>query len=244
MLYDVLVDPAESDFLPAEEHEERLALMVAAIEAHKAAMVPGLAQYNKPQGYGVIRCLVENPQCMEGLPEDPVNLLNCVQRIPIVNPDPVCGDTIDVVGLVTCLPTCEEGDRLCLFGCAANALTPGKPGEGSKWVAGQDWDLVPCCPRGVWTEEAAQEYLEQGEPGLAIWNGCICERDFDATKEDGNKTRALQNVRHSFNLVQSGTMVNEELKGKVETILRTLQNPEDATQDDLGAFQEFSQYFG
>jgi arylsulfatase A len=97
MLFDVLLDPAESDSLPAEEQGERLARMQAAIEAHKAAMVPGRAQYNKPQGYGIVRCLLDHPECLEGLPADPANLIKCVQRIPLVNPDPVCGDSIDVV---------------------------------------------------------------------------------------------------------------------------------------------------
>jgi len=41
----------------------------------------------------------------------------------------------------------------------------------------QDWSLVPCCPRASFDPKEAAAYAREGEWGLAIWDGCVCERE-------------------------------------------------------------------
>jgi hypothetical protein len=74
-------------------------------------------------GYGLVSCLRQN-ECLQMVDDGDGNsefdyalLVNCVQRIPIVNPNPVCGDKIDVVGLGMCAANCGEEDFFCIAEC-------------------------------------------------------------------------------------------------------------------------------
>jgi len=67
---------------------------------------------------GLLTCLAQHPECLEGFPEDINNLLGCVQSIPIINPNPVCGNLIDLPPLLTCAGRCDGSlDALCLYQC-------------------------------------------------------------------------------------------------------------------------------
>jgi arylsulfatase A len=41
----------------------------------------------------------------------------------------------------------------------------------------QNWTLVPCCPRGEFDPSAAIAAARAGDWGLALWDGCVCERE-------------------------------------------------------------------
>ncbi len=82
---------------------------------------------------GIVTCLAQHPECLEGFPGDLSNLLACVQYVPVVNPRPVCGDKVDVSRLLGCINSCEpeeeegEGETttraLCLAQCAIQHAT-------------------------------------------------------------------------------------------------------------------------
>ncbi len=67
---------------------------------------------------GLLGCLVEN-DCLDGgiVDGDFGSIIICVQMIPFVNPNPPCGDKINVVGLLECTAECAESDRCCLVSC-------------------------------------------------------------------------------------------------------------------------------
>ena len=46
----------------------------------------------------LVGCLVEN-ECLDSLD----TIITCVQRIPIINPNPPCGDKLDTIGIAACL---------------------------------------------------------------------------------------------------------------------------------------------
>jgi hypothetical protein len=49
-------------------------------------------------------------------------LANCVQRIPIVNPNPPCGDYLDTIGALSCVADCGD-DVQCVLGCVIESAT-------------------------------------------------------------------------------------------------------------------------
>jgi len=51
---------------------------------------------------GLVSCLVRNEGCITPDGSLPINI-NCVQRIPFLNPNPVCGSFVNSVALVQCL---------------------------------------------------------------------------------------------------------------------------------------------
>jgi hypothetical protein len=59
---------------------------------------------------------------MVGFPGDLTRLLGCVQAIPIVNPDPVCGSLVEVVPLLACIGDCS-GSAVCLAQCTNQHVT-------------------------------------------------------------------------------------------------------------------------
>jgi hypothetical protein len=68
---------------------------------------------------GLVMCLVQN-DCIvidENEELDIARITSCVQRIPILNPSPVCGDKIDTIGALACIGTCGEEDPLCIVQC-------------------------------------------------------------------------------------------------------------------------------
>jgi hypothetical protein len=66
---------------------------------------------------GLVFCLIEN-DCLDGVMDgDFANVLGCIQRIPILNPNPPCGDKVDTVALLGCIPGCAEGETECLASC-------------------------------------------------------------------------------------------------------------------------------
>jgi hypothetical protein len=68
---------------------------------------------------GLGMCLIEN-DCVvmkEDQKLDVERLTKCVQKIPIVNPRPVCGDKINTVGMLSCMGSCGEGNAPCVAQC-------------------------------------------------------------------------------------------------------------------------------
>ena len=41
----------------------------------------------------------------------------------------------------------------------------------------QNWSLVPCCPWASFDPQEAAHFAEEGQWGLAIWDGCVCPRN-------------------------------------------------------------------
>jgi CubicO group peptidase (beta-lactamase class C family) len=75
---------------------------------------------------GLGQCLVRN-ECIDttdGL--DILKLTNCVQRIPLLNPNPPCGEQIDIIGATSCLASCEEGALACVLNCARDNIELGE----------------------------------------------------------------------------------------------------------------------
>jgi hypothetical protein len=69
---------------------------------------------------GLLFCLVEN-DCLEGVADgDFGSVINCIQRIPFINPNPPCDDKVNAVGLLGCVPGCDESDTLCLVNCVVD----------------------------------------------------------------------------------------------------------------------------
>ncbi len=56
-------------------------------------------------------------------------LTKCVQRIPIVNPNPACGDKLDAVEALACVTSCGDvaNNMPCVFDCVRNnvEIAPG-----------------------------------------------------------------------------------------------------------------------
>jgi hypothetical protein len=77
---------------------------------------------------GLGACLIQN-QCLavdENGQLDINKLISCVQRIPIVNPQPPCEEFLDTVGAASCVAACPEGDAQCLVGCLLDNATFGQ----------------------------------------------------------------------------------------------------------------------
>lgn len=72
-------------------------------------------------GEGLGMCLVQNDciQFDEAGNLDVATMTGCLQRIPIVNPNPACGDKLDIAGALACAGECEVGDGNpgCILGC-------------------------------------------------------------------------------------------------------------------------------
>jgi hypothetical protein len=71
---------------------------------------------------GLLGCLVEN-DCLEGVADgDFGSIINCIQRIPLINPNPPCDEKVNTISLLACIPGCDEGDTFCQVNCVvANA---------------------------------------------------------------------------------------------------------------------------
>jgi hypothetical protein len=69
---------------------------------------------------GLIGCLVEN-DCLAGVVDGNYGeIINCIQRIPFINPNPPCGDKVNAVGLLGCVASCTESDTRCLVECVVD----------------------------------------------------------------------------------------------------------------------------
>lgn len=69
---------------------------------------------NTPVSYGIVICLIEN-ECF-----NIDSIVNCVQKIPFINPDPPCADKIDPLSFVPCVRSCNSLDvqnLLCFIDC-------------------------------------------------------------------------------------------------------------------------------
>jgi CubicO group peptidase (beta-lactamase class C family) len=80
---------------------------------------------------GLGQCLVQN-DCIDtsdGL--DIIKLTNCVQRIPILNPNPPCGDKIDVLGATSCVAD-ADGNILDILNCVRDNVEIGENMLGSE----------------------------------------------------------------------------------------------------------------
>jgi hypothetical protein len=63
-----------------------------------------------PEQGGFLVCMIGNDCLADGIDID------CVVPIPFINPNPVCGDTLEPVSLLGCIATCDENIP-CLLGC-------------------------------------------------------------------------------------------------------------------------------
>jgi len=73
---------------------------------------------------GLPWCLWQN-ECIQGFPDnvDYWRLVKCVQWIPFVNSNPVCGHTLDTWGFIGCYLGCDLPDwRLCIAKCVILAI--------------------------------------------------------------------------------------------------------------------------
>jgi arylsulfatase A-like enzyme len=75
--------------------------------------------------HGLGMCLINN-DCIvidddAGL--DVGALTRCVQSIPIVNPEPPCGDDLDIADVLDCISSCGEEDSTCALKCFLDSST-------------------------------------------------------------------------------------------------------------------------
>jgi len=69
---------------------------------------------------GLIFCLVEN-DCLDGVVDGEYgSIINCIQRIPFLNPNPPCSDKVNAGALLLCVPGCDESDTMCLVNCVVD----------------------------------------------------------------------------------------------------------------------------
>jgi len=79
---------------------------------------------------GLGLCLAQN-DCITFDEEGNLNvaaLTSCVQRIPIINPNPACGDQLDITGALGCVANCgDENNIACVLGCVTDnvEIAPG-----------------------------------------------------------------------------------------------------------------------
>jgi hypothetical protein len=76
-------------------------------------------------GLGV--CLISN-ECIQFDDADNLDVASltaCVQRIPIVNPNPPCESYIDAVGALACVAACHDDDVVCQATCLLGSITFG-----------------------------------------------------------------------------------------------------------------------
>jgi len=73
-------------------------------------------------GDGLGLCLVQN-DCLsfEDGNLDVAALTSCLQRIPIVNPNPACGDKLDILGALDCVGNCD-GEDGCILECVRGTV--------------------------------------------------------------------------------------------------------------------------
>ena len=68
--------------------------------------------------FGLVACLFQN-DCLSGIIDGEFdNIIQCIQRVPIFNPNPACGQLVDAIALAACVAGCN-GDTLCSITCVA-----------------------------------------------------------------------------------------------------------------------------
>ncbi len=83
-------------------------------------------------GTGLVSCLIKN-ECIVMVDGalDVGKLINCVQRVPIVNPNPPCSSFIDVIPITACVAGCGV-EVPCILECVVegSTFTP----EAQRWM--------------------------------------------------------------------------------------------------------------
>jgi hypothetical protein len=76
---------------------------------------------------GIGACLIQN-QCIKADEAGNIDIgaiVNCIQRVPVVNPNPVCGEYVDLVGGLACIAACGNDVR-CQATCIVDSIQFGE----------------------------------------------------------------------------------------------------------------------
>jgi neutral ceramidase len=85
-------------------------------------------------GTGLVSCLVQEEciQLVDGELDVPT-LINCLQRIPVVNPNPACASFVDVIPITACVAGCGDEDAIpCILECVVQGSTFSP--EAERWM--------------------------------------------------------------------------------------------------------------